>query len=111
MPEDLTTQPDVTTTTTTTEVQQHVSAEAAAAFRDAMKFAKKAIVIWLVAVFLVISAGAWAVYAKIEHVDAVVTSHNTALTKTLDAACVLIRSDPKLPTADCPPAVHHKTKS
>ena len=91
--------------TDSTPTSLELQAAASVDFSRAMRFVRNAVAAWLFAVFLLLGSFTAAAWVKIDHIDAVVTSHNTELAKTLDAACILIRSDPKLPQTDCPPAV------
>lgn len=74
-----------------------VAAHASVAFDIAMRTVVRAVVVWLVCVFFLLASALGLIYAKADSIDTTVTSHNTELTQTLTAACVLIKSDPKLP--------------
>ena len=76
---------------------------AAQAVNKSFAWIRKAVAAWLVATFLLFSSVVGVNVYKLNQVERVVTSHNAELATTLDAACTLIRSDPKLSQSDCPP--------
>jgi hypothetical protein len=94
----------------TQEEKTAVTDIASASFDSAMRFIVKAVVTWLIAIFFMFGAALGVIYLKVDSIDTTVTSHNTELSQTLTAACVLIKSDPKLPLpAGCVPALKNVT--
>lgn len=75
-------------------------------FTGAMRFITRAVVVWLLAIFLMFGTALGLIYLKVDSIDTTVTAHNSELSQTLTAACVLIKSDPQLPLpAACVPAL------
>jgi hypothetical protein len=74
-----------------------ITQAAASTFASAMKFVTRAVVVWLIAVFIMIGSALGVIITTVNSIDTVVISHNTELSQTLTAACVLIKSDPTLP--------------
>lgn len=70
--------------------------DASTVVADSFKWIRTVVITWLIAVFVLISSALGIMYAKVDDIDHTVVSHNTELAQTLDAACVLIKSDPQL---------------
>lgn len=77
--------------------QGELTHSAGLAFSHAMRFVTRAVVVWLIAIFMMFGTALGLIYVKVDSIDTTVTAHNSELSQTLTAACVLIKSDPTLP--------------